>query len=65
MLRAFVGRKFSDAYNPTKRMNSVVNSVDIEGGEKYLVVSGVLLEMNESDRWLMSTLIAAGVWCQL
>ena len=39
LLRAFVGRKFSDTYQPTKRMNSVVNSVDIEGSEKYLVVS--------------------------
>ncbi|TCD70911.1 ERMES complex Ca(2+)-binding regulatory GTPase gem1 [Steccherinum ochraceum] len=38
LLRAFVGRKFSDAYNTTKRMNSVVNSVDIEGSEKYLVL---------------------------
>ncbi|KAH8104714.1 mitochondrial Rho 1 [Cristinia sonorae] len=37
-LRAFVGRKFGEAYNPTKRMNSVVNSVDIAGSEKYLVL---------------------------
>lgn len=39
LLRAFVGRKFSDVYEPTKKMNSVVNSVDIDGSEKYIVVS--------------------------
>lgn len=39
LLRSFVGRKFSDTYEPTKKMNSVVNSVDINGSEKYLVVS--------------------------
>ena len=39
LLRAFVGRKFSEQYEPTKRMNSVVNSVDLDGREVYLVVS--------------------------
>lgn len=38
ILRAFVGRKFNEAYEPTKRMNSVVNSVDLDGREVYLVV---------------------------
>ncbi|CAL1712907.1 unnamed protein product [Somion occarium] len=38
LLHAFVGRKFSDTYEPTKKMNSVVNSVDIDGSEKYLVL---------------------------
>lgn len=38
VLRAFVGRKFSEAYEPTKRMNSVVSSVDLDGREVYLVV---------------------------
>jgi mitochondrial Rho GTPase 1 len=39
LLRAFVGRRFSEVYEPTKRMNSVVNMVDIDGREVYLVVS--------------------------
>ena len=41
LLRAFVGRRFSETYEPTKRMNSVVNMVDIDGREVYLVVSSV------------------------
>ena len=65
LLRAFVGRKFSDAYNPTKRMNSVVNSVDIEGSEKYLVVSGFYCEMAEGDRWLIVKWTAARIRSQL
>jgi mitochondrial Rho GTPase 1 len=39
LLRAFVGRKFTEVYEPTKRMNSVVNMVDLDGREVYLVVS--------------------------
>ncbi len=42
LLRAFVGRKFSEEYEPTKRMNSVVNTVAIEGREINLVVSFLL-----------------------
>lgn len=38
LLRAFVGRKFSDTYEPTKRMNSVVRAVDLDGREVYLVL---------------------------
>ena len=38
LLRAFAGKPFSPIYEPTKKMNSVVNSVDIDGSEKYLVV---------------------------
>ena len=38
LLRAFAGKPFSPVYEPTKKMNSVVNSVDIDGSEKYLVV---------------------------
>lgn len=38
LLRAFAGKPFSEKYEPTKKMNSVVNSVDIAGSEKYLVV---------------------------
>ncbi len=43
LLRAFIGRKFSEVYDPTKKMNSVVNVVEIEGVEKTLVVSPVPL----------------------
>lgn len=43
LLRAFAGKPFSDKYEPTKKMNSVVNSVDIDGSEKYLVVSWIFL----------------------
>lgn len=39
LLRAFAGKGFSDVYEPTSKMISVVNSVDIGGSEKYLVVS--------------------------
>ncbi|KAK7681576.1 ERMES complex Ca(2+)-binding regulatory GTPase gem1 [Cerrena zonata] len=38
LLKEFVGRKFGETYQPTKKMTSVVNSVDIEGSEKYLVL---------------------------
>ncbi|KAL7280069.1 hypothetical protein ACG7TL_006484 [Trametes sanguinea] len=38
LLRAFAGKPFSQVYEPTKKMNSVVNSVDIDGSEKYLVL---------------------------
>jgi Ras family protein T1 len=39
LLRAFVKKPYSDAYEPTTKMISVVNAVDIDGSEKYLVVS--------------------------
>ncbi len=38
LLRAFAGKPFSPIYEPTKKMNSVVNSVDLDGSEKYVVV---------------------------
>lgn len=39
LLRAFLKKPFSDIYEPTSKMMSAVNAVDIEGSEKYLVVS--------------------------
>lgn len=39
LLRAFAGKPFRGVYEPTSKMVSVVNSVDIDGSEKYLVVS--------------------------
>lgn len=38
LLREFVGKPFNGAYEPTSRPISVVNSVDIDGSEKYLVL---------------------------
>ncbi|KAA1469902.1 mitochondrial Rho GTPase, partial [Dentipellis sp. KUC8613] len=38
LLRAFAGKPFTDTYEPTKKMLSVVNSVDIDGSEKYLIL---------------------------
>lgn len=48
LLRAFIGKPFGKgaggSYEPTTKGISVVNSVEIGGSEKYLVVSeGVLL----------------------
>lgn len=41
LLRSFVRKPFTGAYEPTSKMISVVNSVDIDGSEKYLVVSSL------------------------
>ena len=41
LLRSFVRKPFTGTYEPTSKMMSVVNSVDIDGSEKYLVVSSV------------------------
>ncbi|EIN12642.1 mitochondrial Rho GTPase [Punctularia strigosozonata HHB-11173 SS5] len=38
LLRAFAGKPFQQAYKPTNQVISVVNSVDIDGSEKYLVL---------------------------
>ncbi|KAG1751180.1 P-loop containing nucleoside triphosphate hydrolase protein [Suillus lakei] len=38
LLRSFAGKPFRDAYEPTSKMVSVVNAVDIDGSEKYLVL---------------------------
>ncbi|KDQ62481.1 hypothetical protein JAAARDRAFT_121545 [Jaapia argillacea MUCL 33604] len=38
LLRAFAGKPFNDVYEPTSKPISVVNSVDIDGSEKYLVL---------------------------
>lgn len=39
LLRSFANKTFMDVYDSTKKPISVVNSVDIDGSEKYLVVS--------------------------
>ncbi|KAJ3532773.1 hypothetical protein NM688_g7374 [Phlebia brevispora] len=38
LLRAFVERKFSEVYEPTKKMSSVVNTLAVGGTEKTLVL---------------------------
>ncbi|KAF9242518.1 P-loop containing nucleoside triphosphate hydrolase protein [Melanogaster broomeanus] len=38
LLRSFAGKPFREAYEPTSKMLSVVNAVDIDGSEKYLVL---------------------------
>ncbi|CAA7261502.1 unnamed protein product [Cyclocybe aegerita] len=38
LLRAFAGKPFNASYEPTNKMISVVNAVDIDGSEKYLVL---------------------------
>lgn len=38
VLRSFAGQPFAENYEPTSKMISVVNSVDIDGSEKYLVL---------------------------
>src|SRR6267154_6177576 len=38
LLRSFAGKQFDDKWVPTEKVLSVVNSVDIHGSEKYLVV---------------------------
>lgn len=39
LLRSFAGKPYREAYESTSKPISVVNSVDINGSEKYLVVS--------------------------
>jgi mitochondrial Rho GTPase 1 len=48
LLRSFAGKSFKSAYEPTNKMTSVVNAVDIDGSEKYLVVSRVAGNLHEA-----------------
>ena len=43
LLRSFAGKSYKTAYEPTNKMTSVVNAVDIDGSEKYLIVSALLV----------------------
>ena len=45
LLRSFAGKNFSDTYGPTEKVLSVVNSVEIHGSEKYLVVGCIYIRM--------------------
>lgn len=65
MLRAFAGKPFSEVYEPTKKMNSVVNSVDINGSEKYLVVC-IILAFRCSCEWNeLMFCEASGIWFEI
>lgn len=46
LLRAFAGKSFNPVYEPTSKIISVVNSVDIDGSEKYLIVSFNFIHKN-------------------
>ena len=48
LLRSFAGKSFNPGYVPTGKMISVVNSVDIDGSEKYLIVSFFKLEFTRN-----------------
>ena len=61
LLRAFAGKPFREAYEPTSKMFSVVNAVDIDGSEKYIVVGTVPAEWCDlTERWLLFA--AARIW---
>jgi len=55
LLRAFAGKPFNPDYEPTSKMVSVVNSVDIDGSEKYLVVSTLFLQPLYSYRTIFTS----------
>jgi Ras family protein T1 len=46
LLRSFASTQFDDKYVPTEKVLSVVNSVDIHGSEKYLVVGCICCKMS-------------------
>lgn len=63
LLRAFVGKPYLKHYEPTTKMINVVNSVDINGSEKYLVVSIIPDPMNV--RFLMEPFLASRIWLKI
>jgi hypothetical protein len=63
LLRAFAERTYREPYEPTSKVLSVVNAVDLDGEEKYLVVSARGRGGNVG-RMLMGA-SAARVWEQI
>lgn len=63
LLRSFLKKPFSEIYEPTSKMMSAVNAVDIEGSEKYLVVR----RKNKTLRHKSSShlLLASGIWFEI
>jgi len=60
LLRSFVNRNRGEEYEPTTKVLSVVNSVEMEGVEKYLVVSPARV----SDEYAIDV-VAARVWLKV
>jgi len=60
LLRSFVNRNRGEEYEPTTKVLSVVNSVEMEGVEKYLVVSPA----HVSDEYAIDV-VAARVWLKV
>jgi len=58
LLRNFAGKGYRDAYIPTTKPVSVVNSVEIDGSEKYLVASVQVISKCRAD----NCLVDAGIW---
>lgn len=52
ILRAFVGKKLVERFEPTMKVKTVVNSVESGGGEKYLVVSFRFLLLFGAGGWV-------------
>jgi hypothetical protein len=61
LLRSFAGKQYADMYEQTAKMLSVVNSVDIDGSEKYLVVSMLRLHFRSA----LMTHVVARVWVEI
>lgn len=58
LLREFIGKPYRKAYEPTSKVISVVNTVDIDGSEKYLVVSKML---NSTRSTSLTATLAPGI----
>lgn len=63
LLRSFARKPFTGTYEPTSKMISVVNSVDIDGSEKYLVVSSLCSCV--STTCLIAASSVARIWLQV
>lgn len=68
LLKSFIGKGYDgSAYEPTMKVKTVVNAVEIGGEEKYLVVSSLvffplaILIRLRPDSWFCFPTIAAGV----
>jgi Ras family protein T1 len=63
LLRSFVRKPFTGTYEPTSKMISVVNSVDIDGSEKYLVVRPTF--WNFGTGIYLTLFSAARIWVKI
>jgi mitochondrial Rho GTPase 1 len=63
LLRNFAGKGYRDAYIPTTKAVSVVNSVEIDGSEKYLVVSVQVISNCRAHT--DNHVVDAGIWLQI